>query len=160
MADPEQAHDNRVWTRAQDVLPGVVVHEETAMTAAWGDQVWTVLPRWDEDDVEGLWLENLDQPSGPPTLHEVYPRAELLRRIGQSHPTAGEAIVTSVLDDFADCLTVTAQAHRRLRHWAAALLDDLERLAPSVVRDLDELASGRDLRALARRPAPSQQDWH
>ena len=124
-----------------------------------GDQVWTVLPIWDEDDVEGLWLENLDQPSGPPDVDEVYPRADLLRRRRQCDPAANEAILMCVLDDFADCLSVTAQAHQRLRHWAAALLDDLERLAPTVVRDLDAIASGRDLRALARRPTSPAEDW-
>jgi hypothetical protein len=152
VADPEQTEDGRVWTRAQDVLPGVVVREGTALTAAWGDRVWTVLPVWADDEPDGLWLENLDEPSGPPDPQQAYPLRSLVDSLDGACRADIEAALSMLVSDFADSLKVVADAHRLQRRWAAALIDDLEQLSAATSALLDELPTGHALRALARRP--------
>lgn len=158
IADPEQTYDDRVWTRAQDVLPGVVVHDGEALTAAWGDRVWTVQPSWDEAELDGLWLVNLDEPSGPPDPVQVYGRADVIRARAAEDPAHAEQLSTLLLEDLSECLAVMADTEQSRRHWAAMLLDDLHTLSPDTLLRLDDLPSGRHLRALARRPLGFEDD--
>lgn len=147
-----------MWTRAQDVLPGVVVREGTALTAAWGDRVWTVMPAWSDDEPDGLWLESLDAPSGPPSPEDAYRRDTVVNQLDGAARKDIESVVGELLDDFGDCLRLASQAHDRQRHWASTLVDDLARVSPAALRALDELPAGRVLRALARRPFGFEDD--
>lgn len=152
VADPEQTEDGRVWTRAQDVLPGVVVREGTALTAAWGDQVWTAMPIWVDDDPDGLWLDGMDQPTGAPQVGNFHREEAIVNRLDGADRDTIAAVVGALLADFDDTVRVSAGAQENQRRWAAGLIDDLARVSPAALRALDELPTGRVLRAFARRP--------
>jgi hypothetical protein len=68
LADPDQRYDGEVWTRAQEIFPGAEVVEGRPVVAAWGDATWTALPRWDDEELDTLWLQPLGPPRGVPTV--------------------------------------------------------------------------------------------
>jgi hypothetical protein len=157
IADFAQTEDGRVWTRAQDLIPGAVVREGVPLTAAWGELTWMALPEWDEQDIDTLWLCPLDAPEPPPEAlaqHDV--RLTVERILSRPQRANVESVVNDLLEDFGASIDVVVQTHRSHRLWARQLLEDLDRVAPAALRALDEQPSAQRLRALARIPPPPE----
>jgi hypothetical protein len=159
LADPEQRDGDRVWTRAQDLLPAVVPQPGTTLTAAWGSAVWLAVPEWDEREVDTLWLRPLSGPitapraPGPPdqlgaNRTQSASPASRTSRGSALHPSA-----TELLEDFDWCLALTAQQVTASRDLAGRVLDELERHCPEGLVALEDTEAGREMRAWARRPA-------
>ncbi|MGY1608470.1 hypothetical protein [Geodermatophilus sp. SYSU D00700] len=68
LADPEQRDGERVWTRAEDILPGATIRDGQPAVAAWGEVTWRARPRWDPDELTTLWLTPVGSPATPPQL--------------------------------------------------------------------------------------------
>ena len=100
LADPDQRDAlGRVWTTADDILPGTVIVPGTRVVAAWGDVTFTARPRWDETAALVLWLEEpapsvgRPKPSPEASLTTARP-ADPTRPSGDAspgHATKGEA---------------------------------------------------------------------
>lgn len=153
IADPEQTEDGRVWTRAQDLIPGAVVRDGQPLTAAWGELTWTALPVWDEQDIDTLWLCPIGAPEPPPEARTVHDLSSAVERILSQPDRANvESVVQDLLGDFGASIEIIVQTQRRHRQWARQLLEDLDKLRPAALRALDRERSGQHLRALARLP--------
>lgn len=167
LADPHQSGDPRgVWTRACDVLPGVLVRRGIPLTAVWEDLSWTGIPEWDDGEVDVLWLRPHGDPVRVPEPRSVY-RDEARDRARPDCPDQEDCAATvspattapphlgglldDVLADFAASLKLLMNAVRSDRRVAQELLTAIAALPG---RERDRLMSappGQALLRMARR---------
>jgi hypothetical protein len=171
LADPTQLDGGRVWTRAQDVLPGVVVVPGVPLTAAWGEQTWQGVPEWDPNDVDGLWLTPVTEPHGPPDGYAGCAAGRLVQslrlRIGQANGTAPTSEVDELsrtvsdllepaLDDLIATVALLVEAVQRDRRTAQDAVSALADLPAKERRRILESQEGTALLTLARRSRPAR----
>lgn len=138
LADPFQVEDGRVWTRAEDVLPGVPLVPGRPVTACWDEVTWTALPEWDPVEPGTLWLRPVSGPAPAPDPTQVYGPAPMADRVaalldrGHSVPDDPQAVhqawgaaVAELVADFARTVEVAVRAQREDRETARALLRHL-----------------------------------
>lgn len=177
LADPHQLVDGRVWTRAEDVLPGVSLPPGRPVTACWGELSWQATPEWDPVDPDVLWLVPLTEPVTVPAPTDCYPLSDVVRiawaeALGPSAPTlpvpaqhAFERALTRslapLLADFEASLTLLMEAVRQDRDTARAVLTALSETAPHHrTRRLLHRPVGLRLLRLARRARPPRARAH
>lgn len=102
LADPDQRYGDKVWTRAQEIFPGAEVVEGRPVVAAWGDATWTALPRWDDEELDTLWLQPLRPPQGAPTVDTSRLVRALTTRLLQDLRSAGALIAEVAAQEEAD----------------------------------------------------------
>jgi hypothetical protein len=143
LADPEQVHDGRVWTRARDVLPGTVVREGSPLVAVWGDAVFEALPEWDEEELDSLWLRKIADVTLPRVTDVRGPG-------GGAEPEAGADVA---LSDLTECVTLLLTDRHQLRDWIRAFVDDVRALPPPASKAVGRLPSWHRLLQLSHLPA-------
>ena len=170
IADPDQRDaDGRLWTTADDILPGTTVAPGTRLVAAWGDVTFTATPRWDQTAALLLWLDQPANLAGRPEPARAMGAANGPHRTpgDTAAPPADSAGTTSVAraacdttkpaphedpQDLRLCVTILAEAIARDRRAVREALEQLETLSEKHYQRLARDRSIQNLYSIARHP--------
>lgn len=180
LADPAQHGAEGVWTRAEDILPGAEVHEDSSTVAAWGSLTWRARARWDAHELDILWLVQDGPASAPPHLDVAAATEHLVQRLlgvlthegarwhprlvpgiddggcGRTERLPAElaAVLRPELEDVARAVATLVEEVNRGRTVTREALTTLARLSPRLGRALVRTGAGRRVYRWARLTAP------
>ena len=155
VADPDQ-RDQRglVWTDAYDILPATRIEPGVPVVAGWGDLTFTATPRWDDHELETLWLRPIEEATARPRIPDRW----LPTVLGElaAAGTSGDAVagVAEQLAELCATVNILADAVAGLRLIIAATLAELERMPPKRRRALLNRPVIHQLYATARQTPP------
>ncbi|MBM7804198.1 hypothetical protein JOD57_000035 [Geodermatophilus bullaregiensis] len=137
LADPLQTAAEGVWTRADEILPGVLFRPGTIVIAAWGETIWHGRVHWDYSEIDLLWVESVGEPITVPDPAVAYDVEALATRIAD---LAAERLAHSERS--------TSAARGAVREAASASLEGV--MADFRATLAEAVAAGRRDRAAAR----------